>query len=224
VTQDWLSHADRFADWSSISATVAGLGSSGFAAADALLRVGAQVEVLESATPADGEASERRAEILDALGARVRLGVSDDAVVNGDLLIPSPGLPPSHPWITTARTPTIWSGERLAWQLRPRAVPWLTVTGTNGKTTTVQLVNSMLKQGGHASVAAGNIGLPLVEAMFMEPTPQVYVVELSSFQLHFTSGIAAHSAALLNVARDHIDRHSTYDSYVEDKGLVFEGT
>jgi UDP-N-acetylmuramoylalanine--D-glutamate ligase len=82
----------------------------------------------------------------------------------------------------------------------------------------------MLKQGGHASVAAGNIGLPLVEAMFMEPTPQVYVVELSSFQLHFTSGIAAHSAALLNVARDHIDWHSTYDSYVEDKGRVFEGT
>jgi UDP-N-acetylmuramoylalanine--D-glutamate ligase len=219
-----LSSADRFADWSGVTATVAGLGSSGFAAADALLRVGAHVVVLESAHPPKGDVRARRAEILEALGARVRVGAANDLVVTGDLLVPSPGLTPRHPWISTAQTPAIWSGERLAWQLRPPAVPWLTVTGTNGKTTTVQMVDSMLRHEGHASLAAGNIGLPLAEAIFVEPTPHVYVVELSSFQLHFTSGISAHSAALLNVARDHVDWHSTYDAYVHDKARIFDGT
>ena len=221
---DWLSAADRFADWSAVSATVAGLGSSGFAAADALLRVGARVEVLDAETPLDGDVRARRAEILDALGARMRLGVADDFVIEGDLLVPSPGLRPNHPWISSARTTTIWSGEKLAWQLRPPAVPWLTVTGTNGKTTTVQMVDSMLRNGGHASLAAGNIGLPLAEAVFVEPTPEVYVVELSSFQLHFTSGVSAHSAALLNVANDHVDWHGSYDAYVEDKARIYDGT
>lgn len=221
---DWLSTADRFADWSAVSATVAGLGSSGFAAADALLRVGANVEVLDAETPLDGDVRSRRAEILDALGGRVRLGVAGDVVIGGDLLVPSPGLTPNHPWITGARTPTIWSGEKLAWQLRPPAVPWLTVTGTNGKTTTVQMVDSMLRQGGHASLAAGNIGLPLAEAMFVEPTPEVYVVELSSFQLHFTTGVSAHSAALLNVARDHVDWHGSFDAYINAKARIFNGT
>ncbi|MFL6070954.1 MAG: UDP-N-acetylmuramoyl-L-alanine--D-glutamate ligase [Actinomycetes bacterium] len=221
---NWLSTADRFADWSAVSATVAGLGSSGFAAADALLRVGAHVEVIDAETPLEGDVRSRRAEILDALGARVRLGVSDDVVIGGDLLVPSPGLRPNHPWIASTQASTTWSGEQLAWQLRPAAVPWLTVTGTNGKTTTVQMVDSMLRHNGQASLAAGNIGLPLAEAIFVEPTPEVFVVELSSFQLHFTSGVSAHSAALLNLAPDHVDWHGSYDAYVEDKARIFNRT
>ncbi|MFL6179699.1 MAG: UDP-N-acetylmuramoyl-L-alanine--D-glutamate ligase [Actinomycetes bacterium] len=221
---NWLSTADRFADWSAVSATVAGLGSSGFAAADALLRVGAHVEVIDAETPLEGVVRSRRAEILDALGARVRLGVSDDVVIGGDLLVPSPGLRPNHPWIASTQASTTWSGEQLAWQLRPPAVPWLTVTGTNGKTTTVQMVDSMLRHNGQASLAAGNIGLPLAEAIFVEPTPEVFVVELSSFQLHFTSGVSAHSAALLNLAPDHVDWHGSYDAYVEDKARIFNRT
>ncbi|MFL6181755.1 MAG: UDP-N-acetylmuramoyl-L-alanine--D-glutamate ligase [Actinomycetes bacterium] len=221
---NWLSTADRFADWSAVSATVAGLGSSGFAAADALLRVGAHVEVIDAETPLEGDVRSRRAEILDALGARVRLGVSDDVVIGGDLLVPSPGLRPNHPWIASTQASTTWSGEQLAWQLRPPAVPWLTVTGTNGKTTTVQMVDSMLRHNGQASLAAGNIGLPLAEAIFVEPTPEVFVVELSSFQLHFTSGVSAHSAALLNLAPDHVDWHGSYDAYVEDKARIFNRT
>ena len=126
---DWLSTADRFADWSAVSATVAGLGSSGFAAADALLRVGARVEVLDAETPLDGDVRAAKGRDLDALGARMRFGVADDFVIEGDLLVPSPGLRPNHPWISGARTPTIWSGEKLAWQLRPPAVPWLTRHG-----------------------------------------------------------------------------------------------
>jgi UDP-N-acetylmuramoylalanine--D-glutamate ligase len=224
ISPSWLATADRSADWSGVRAVVAGLGGSGFAAADALLRVGARVEVVEQATPSSEDTRARRVQILDALGAIVRLGVAEDYEANGDLLVPSPGIAPSHPWIGQARTPTIWSGEQLAWQLRAPTIPWLTVTGTNGKTTTVQLIDSMLREAGLNSLAAGNIGLPLAEAIFVEPTPDVLVVELSSFQLHFTQQIAAHTSALLNVARDHIDWHGSYDAYVSDKARIYQGT
>jgi UDP-N-acetylmuramoylalanine--D-glutamate ligase len=223
TTSTWLADAGRSSDWSGVSATVAGLGRSGFAAADALLRVGARVEVIETAVGGATELDER-AQILETLGATVRLGVGTDHVIDSSLLIPSPGLPPHHPWLRSARATVIWSGEQLAWQLRPEQVPWLTVTGTNGKTTTVQLVDSMLRAAGHLSATAGNIGRPLVEAIFAEPLPEVLVVELSSFQLHFTPAIHAHSSALLNIARDHVDWHGTFDAYTAAKARVFEGT
>lgn len=217
----WLREADRDADWSAVRATVAGLGRSGFAAADALLRVGAQVEVIDASA---GPVLRERAQVLDALGAVVRLEADAEYVVTGDLLIPSPGLPPHHAWIVGARTPVVWSGEQLAWQLRPGGVPWLTVTGTNGKTTTVRIVDALLRAGGHRSTAVGNIGTPLVEAVFADPVPDVLVVELSSFQLHFTPRIAAHSSALLNIADDHLDWHGSRAAYAAAKARIYRGT
>ena len=223
-TAGWLPTADRFADWSGVRSVVAGLGASGFAAADALLRVGARVEVVEAAVPPVDSEMARRQDVLETLGAIVRTGVGDDFCAQGDLLVPSPGIAPRHRWITRAQTPTVWSGEQLAWQLRAPGVPWLTVTGTNGKTTTVQLVDAMLRQAGHRSMAAGNIGVPLAEAVFAEPAPDVMVVELSSFQLHFTRSVSAHTSALLNIARDHIDWHGSFEEYVADKATVYTGT
>jgi UDP-N-acetylmuramoylalanine--D-glutamate ligase len=181
------------------------------------------VEVVES-VPAGDTRVDERAHILETLGARVRLGVDADQRIETTLLVPSPGLPPHHHWLEGARAEVVWSGEQLAWQLRPDHQPWLTVTGTNGKTTTVQLVDAMLRAAGYNSAAAGNIGRPLVEAVFAEPVPEVLVVELSSFQLHFTPSIHAHSSALLNIARDHLDWHGSFDAYVQDKARVYEGT
>jgi UDP-N-acetylmuramoylalanine--D-glutamate ligase len=224
AVSQWLGTADRAADWSGVRACVAGLGRSGFAAADALLRVGAQVCVIEGSTPSGTDVLAERIEILRTLGAEVRSGVPNDADIETDLLIPSPGIPPHHPWLAGARAETIWSGEQLAWSLRVPTVPWLTLTGTNGKTTTVQLLDAMLRQGGHHSLAVGNIGVPLVEAVFAEPQPTVLAVELSSFQLHFTRGVRAHSAALLNIAADHLDWHGSFDQYVADKAQIFDGT
>jgi UDP-N-acetylmuramoylalanine--D-glutamate ligase len=218
-----LSTADRFADWSGVTATVAGLGGAGFAAADALLRVGATVTVIDRVSLSSGAALTQRAQVLDALGAQVQLGVADEFQVVGDLFVPSPGLPPGHPWVSRSQASTTWSGEQLAWQLRPPGVPWLTVTGTNGKTTTVQLVDDMLNRAGFASLAAGNIGRPMAEAIFVEPTPDVFVVELSSFQLHFTPDISAHTAALLNIAPDHVDWHGSVERYVADKARIYHG-
>ncbi len=221
---EWLKTADRYADWSGVSAVVAGLGSSGFAAADALIRVGASVSVVEAATADDEGPLAERAQILEVLGARVQTGVDDDAALEADLLIPSPGLPPHHRWIAESRAGVVWSGEQLAWNLRVPGVPWLTVTGTNGKTTTVRLLAAMLEAAGHRCLAVGNIGVPLVEAVFADPQPDVLAVELSSFQLHFTRSVSAHSSALLNIAPDHLDWHGSLDTYVADKGRIYDGT
>ena len=224
AVSDWLATAHRSADWSGVRATVAGLGDSGFAASDALLRVGAQVEVIEARDLTENDKLRRRAEVLETLGASVIGGADVDRVIATDLLVPSPGLAPHHPWIRHSRASVIWSGEQLAWHLRPGNVPWLTVTGTNGKTTTVQMVNDILNRAGYLSVAVGNIGVPMAEAIFLEPQPQVFVVELSSYQLHFTHGISAHTSALLNIATDHLDWHGSFEEYERDKGRVFDNT
>jgi UDP-N-acetylmuramoylalanine--D-glutamate ligase len=98
----------------------------------------------------------------------------------------------------------------------------LCVTGTNGKTTTVQMLDSILRAAGLRSIAVGNVGLPIVEAV-MDPEPyDVFAVELSSFQLHYTDSMAAESAAVLNVAEDHLDWYSSMAEYAADKGRIYE--
>ncbi|HVQ18318.1 MAG TPA: UDP-N-acetylmuramoyl-L-alanine--D-glutamate ligase [Actinomycetes bacterium] len=218
----WLGNADRASDWSGVTTVVAGLGLSGFAAADALLRVGARVTVLDHS---DDAARGERADVLRTLGAVVQLGSHVGPPGNVDLLIPSPGLTPSHPWVHGSSASCIWSGEQLAWRLRPLQdpAPWLVLSGTNGKTTTVEMLASMLRASGLASTAAGNVGRPLVEAVFAEPSYDVLAVELSSFQLHWTAQIQPHAAALLNIAVDHVDWHGSMAAYVADKAKVLNG-
>ena len=100
----------------------------------------------------------------------------------------------------------VWGEVELAWRLRDpeRPAPWLAVTGTNGKTTTVQMLQSILTAAGLRAVAVGNVGLPIVEAV-MDPEPyDVMAVELSSFQLHYTHSMACESAAVLNVGTAHL--------------------
>jgi UDP-N-acetylmuramoylalanine--D-glutamate ligase len=123
-----------------------------------------------------------------------------------------------------ARGLPVWGEVELAWRLRDPEHPgrWLCLTGTNGKTTTVQMLDAVLKVHGSRSIACGNVGLPIVEAV-MDPEPyDVYAVELSSFQLHYTHTMAAESAAVLNVAEDHLDWYSSMADYAADKGRIYE--
>jgi UDP-N-acetylmuramoylalanine--D-glutamate ligase len=118
----------------------------------------------------------------------------------------------------------VWGEVELAWRLRDpdRPGPWLCVTGTNGKTTTVQMLDTILRADGLSSIACGNVGLPIVEAV-MDPAPyDVYAVELSSFQLHYTSSMSAHAAAVLNIAEDHLDWYPSMQAYAADKGRIYE--
>ena len=217
----------RHTSWGGVRAVVIGIGVSGFAAADSLTHLGARVTVLaESANDVQRE----KAGLLEMLGATVRIGTgaTSELPQDVDVVVTSPGVPPTSPLVVAAgsRGVPVWGEVELAWRLRDRDHPgaWLCVTGTNGKTTTVQMLDSILKASGLSSVACGNVGLPIVEAV-MDPEPYaVYAVELSSFQLHYTSSMSAHAAAVLNVAEDHLDWYTGpggMEDYAADKGRIY---
>jgi len=217
-------------DWSGVNAVVAGFGVSGFAAADNLTHLGAAVVALDDRA----EGKEQQAELLGVLGADIRLGEGTTATLpeDADLLVVSPGWKPSAPLIEQARARgvPVWGEVELAWRLRAPGpsgtpAPWLAVTGTNGKTTTVQMLDAILAAAGLRSAAVGNVGRPVTEAV-MDPTPyDVLAVELSSFQLHYTRSVSAESAVVLNLAEDHLDWYTgptAMADYAADKGRVYE--
>ena len=229
-----LDRLGRHDSWEGIRAVVAGFGVSGFAAADNLTHLGASVTALDEV--AGGRERAEKAQLLEVLGATVRLGEGATATLpdDVDLLVTSPGWRPDSPLLAqaVARGVPVWGEVELAWRLRDvhpdtgRPAPWLAITGTNGKTTTVQMLESMLRHAGLRTVACGNVGLPIVEAV-MDPEPyDVLAVELSSFQLHYTYSMKAESAAVLNVAPDHLDWYtgpSAMAEYTADKGRIFQG-
>jgi UDP-N-acetylmuramoylalanine--D-glutamate ligase len=210
------------ADLAGRRVVVAGIGVSGFPAADVLARLGARVTVVDGRA---GEEQQDRARVLELLGARARLGDAETWVEDTELVVTSPGWRPDQPLLraAAARGVPVWGEVELAWRLRPEgAAPWLTLTGTNGKTTTVRMLAAMLTAAGHRAVAAGNVGLPLLDAVLAEEPYDVLAVELSSFQLHWSSSVRPHAAAVLNVAPDHVDWHGSYAGYAADKGRVYE--
>lgn len=196
---------------------VAGLGVSGRAARDVLTGLGARVTTVDDRAP-DADAGD--------VGEFLTGGGLDDV----DVVVVSPGWAPGHPLLAAARAAgvPVWSEVELAWRLRvDRAAgdgpaPWLAVTGTNGKTTTVEMLASVLRAAGRTTAAVGNVGTPVVLAA-TDPAMDVLAVELSSFQLHHTASMAAQAAAVLNVAADHLDWHGTFDAYAADKGRIFQG-
>jgi UDP-N-acetylmuramoylalanine--D-glutamate ligase len=131
-----------------------------------------------------------------------------------------------HPLFVAARAAGIdVVGEpELAWHLRgDTAAPWLGVTGTNGKTTTVGMLEAMLRAAGLRAVAAGNVGLPLIEAVREQPPYDVLAVEMSSQQLAWSPSPQFHAGALLNIAEDHLDWHDTMADYVAAKTRIWSG-
>jgi UDP-N-acetylmuramoylalanine--D-glutamate ligase len=227
-----LVHADGAEpfDPAGLSVVVAGGGVSGFAAADALVERGAGVVLVDRGTAADDPRLEDRMRVLDILGVQVRLGpehVRDLPDEHIDLVVTSPGWRPDQPLLVGAarREVPVWGEVELAWRLRGTdAAPWLTVTGTNGKTTTVQMLTAMLRAAGLRACSAGNVGTPIIEAV-LHPDPfDVIAVELSSFQLHWSSSISPLASACLNIAPDHLDWHGSLDAYRSAKGKVYERT
>ncbi|MCA5893148.1 UDP-N-acetylmuramoyl-L-alanine--D-glutamate ligase [Isoptericola sp. NEAU-Y5] len=201
---------------------VAGLGVTGRAVADALAgRVRSLVTVdtrAEGADVRDADDPRRAAEVVAA----------------ADLVVASPGWPPSSPLLAAAAESgvPVWSEVELAWRLRTDRgpaddgaargpAPWLGVTGTNGKTTTVEMLASILGAAGLRTAAVGNVGAPLVAAA-LDPSYDVLAVELSSFQLHFTGTTSFEAAAVLNLAPDHLDWHGSFEAYARDKGRILD--
>ena len=209
-------------EWAGRPVCVAGLGISGVAAAEALLRVGARVTVVDERA---GHAEQTKAEALRVLGADVRLGTEQVGAPppGTSLVVTSPGWRPTQPLLRAALGAgiAVWGEPELAWRLAPRPVPWLAVTGTNGKTTTVGMLTAMLTAAGRRVIAAGNVGTPLVQAVLADPPYDVLAVELSSFQLHWSRSIRPSAAAILNVAPDHVDWHGSFEAYASDKHRIW---
>jgi UDP-N-acetylmuramoylalanine--D-glutamate ligase len=203
---------------------ILGIGVSGFAAADALQHLGAQVTVVD-----DGESAEARdkATLLEILGVDVRLGPGSSLAVpdDVDLVVTSPGWPPSAEVFAPirAREIPLWGDAELAWRLRDpdSPTPWLSVTGTNGKTTAVHMLEAILRADGLRAIAAGNVGLPLCEVV-MDPEPyDVLAVELSSHQLYWSHSLSAEAAAVLNLADDHLSWHGDFEQYAAAKAKIY---
>jgi UDP-N-acetylmuramoylalanine--D-glutamate ligase len=208
---------------------VAGAGVSGAAAARALRAHGARVTVVDR--------DEQRAAPLREDGFPV---LATDVPPPGTaLLVTSPGWRPDAPLLVTGAAAGIEViGEvELAWRLaqerarQPGALPpapWLAVTGTNGKTTTVRMLASMLSAAGHRTVATGNVGLPVLDAVLGSggrstsygAPYDVLAVELSSFQLHWSRSLRPHTAVVLNLAPDHVDWHGSFAAYAAAKGRI----
>jgi UDP-N-acetylmuramoylalanine--D-glutamate ligase len=206
---------------------VTGLGISGFAAADALSERGAIVTVVSAdATAAIGE----RARILEILDVDVRLGPEHllDVPEGTELVVTSPGFRPDHPLLLAAAAHGIpvWGEVELAWRMRAQsgAAPWITITGTNGKTTTVKMLAGILRAAGLRATSAGNVGTPLLEVVLHPQPYDVLAVELSSFQLHWQRSVAPFASACLNVAPDHVDWHGSLEEYRLAKAKVYAGT
>ncbi|ANY05091.1 UDP-N-acetylmuramoyl-L-alanine--D-glutamate ligase [Pseudonocardia sp. HH130630-07] len=197
---------------------VAGAGISGIASAVALRDAGASVLV-----------SDDRPAALETLPDGVRPWREDGLPAGVRTVVTSPGRPPGHPLVSAvaAAGGEVIGEPELAWRLaarRPSPPAWLVVTGTNGKTTTTEMLAAVLAAAGSRSVACGNIGYPVVSAVTEpEPGPEVLAVELSSFQLHWSPSVRPAAGVVLNVAADHLDWHGGPDGYAAAKARALTG-
>ncbi|SEL73849.1 UDP-N-acetylmuramoylalanine--D-glutamate ligase [Streptacidiphilus jiangxiensis] len=215
-------------NWENLHVTVAGLGVSGVPAAKVLHGLGAVVTVVDGG---DGPRQQAQAEELRALGVTVRLGDGDSLPDETDLIVTAPGWPPYSPLFQVAEKLDIpiWGDVELAWRLRRphpatgEPAPWLAITGTNGKTTTVRMLASILTAAGRRTAAVGNVGVSVLEAVLAEEPYDVLAVELSSYQLHWAPSVHPYSAVVLNIAPDHLDWHGSMEAYAADKGRIYEG-
>ncbi|HST86205.1 MAG TPA: UDP-N-acetylmuramoyl-L-alanine--D-glutamate ligase [Kineosporiaceae bacterium] len=213
-------------NWPGLRVVVAGIGVSGFAAADALLERGAKVVVID---PRQEQSQRERGIVLDTLGADIRLGpdaVEQLPMVAGEpaeLLVISPGWDDAQPVVRAALAAgiPIWGEAELAWRLRPAtgAAPWLSITGTRGKATTATMLAAMLTAAGYRATAIGQAGTSLLEAV-LHPRPyDVLAVQLSGFQLRWASSLQPQSSVCLNVSGTDLD-----DGSLASRGRVYQNT
>ena len=222
------------ADWSGLRVVVTGIGLSGFSAADTLVELGARVVVVDARDTAENRAKADTLRIVGAadilLGAGAVAGLPKVDGEVPDLVVTSPGFRPSHPVLAAAADAgvPVWGDVELAWRVRIRAgrktAQWLAITGTNGKTTTVSMTESMLRAAGLRAIAAGNVGTPILDAIRDPEGYDAIAVELSSFQLHWTYSMSPLASVCLNIAEDHVDWHGSFEAYMADKAKIYENT
>jgi UDP-N-acetylmuramoylalanine--D-glutamate ligase len=192
---------------------ILGAGVTGIAVAKSLSVKGATVEF------ADDQA-------VDVIGYTV-YKPDQVTVTNYEFIVVSPGWKESHPLIIKAVAANIRLVNEidLAWSFRSELVPgqrWIALTGTNGKTTTVEMAAAMLREAGVSAIACGNVGTTVIESVESSEKYEVLVLELSSFQLHWMREASFVAAAILNIAQDHVDWHGSFAEYARVKGSILD--
>jgi UDP-N-acetylmuramoylalanine--D-glutamate ligase len=199
--------------------SVVGLAKSGVAAARLIRRLGGRVLASDS-SPLEALPEDARG--LERLGCALWAGGHPDAAFAGaELIVVSPGVPLELPALVAMRArgvPIIGELE-LAWRVMEADV--IAITGTNGKTTTTTLTGELLRTQVRPVLVGGNIGTPLAEHALEFPGDGIVVAEVSSFQLDTTDRFRPRVAAILNITPDHIDRHGTFERYVDAKARIF---
>ena len=193
---------------------VVGLARSGVAAALALRERGEEVIGCDAAAPEVSALRER--------GVEVHVGDDGAALVErARTVVKSPGVPHQAPAVQRARAGglAVFGELELAWRLI--ANEWVAVTGTNGKTTTVELLGHLHREAGLPVAVAGNVGTAAASLVGSLPAGATVVCEASSFQLEDTEAFAPEGAVLLNLSADHLDRHETMDAYLAAKLQAF---
>jgi UDP-N-acetylmuramoylalanine--D-glutamate ligase len=194
---------------------ILGAGVTGNAVARSLIKRGAVVSIADENPAAKSEHT-----VIDAKNVVIK---------DFDSVVISPGWRQDHSLVVAAMEAglTLLNEVDLAWQIKSEMAPsqkWLALTGTNGKTTTVEMVASMLKSGGLKATACGNVGETVIEVVDRSDAFEVLVLELSSFQLHWSKQAQFVACAILNIADDHIDWHGSFDAYAQAKLTILDRT
>lgn len=206
---------------------ITGLGVTGDATARALVKLGYEVTVFEER---DDSRHRELARELSALGIHVSFDIPE---MFPPLVITSPGWKPEHPILLAALAhgahvmgeiefSFIHDQQQLQAGKSAKRM-WIGVTGTNGKTSTVGMVESIVKAAGKSAIACGNVGTPVIEVLTAPEFYEYLIVELSSFQLYWTSTLQLSAAALLNIDDDHLDWHGNFQNYLQAKLKIFNG-
>ena len=198
---------------------VYGLGESGISAIRALLERGEEV------LAADARDDERLRDVISELGVEGYLQAAPEILDSVDRVVTSPGVRPRDPVLRAAegRGVPVVSEVGLGLALLGSGIRVAAVTGTNGKTTVVDMLHRMLDEAGVPHVVAGNSWRALSGCLDEAHSAGLLVLEVSSFQLHYLESPGFEVAALLNVRPDHLNWHDSYEEYVDDKLRVFEG-
>ncbi|VEP13592.1 UDP-N-acetylmuramoylalanine--D-glutamate ligase [Hyella patelloides LEGE 07179] len=210
-------------------AEIIGLGRSGIAAARLLKQNGWQVTLGDSASEEQIQSRSNSRELqsaklkLEAEGIQVKLGYTPnlDSEIRPQLIVVSPGVPWDIPLLVEARNKSIDTiGElELAWRYL-KSVPWLGVTGTNGKTTTTALIAAIFKAAGLNAPACGNIGYAACELALARQTPDWVIAEMSSYQIESSRELKPQIGIWTTFSPDHLSRHKTLENYREIKASL----
>ena len=197
-------------------ALVIGARRTGAAVARYLASRGAAVVLSDKS--ADGFDAERKR--LNGMRIEWRLGSEDASLLDGtDMVIPSPGVPRDHPLLVAAGTRGVTILAEIELAFRALSVPLHAITGTNGKSTTTELVGRMLRRSGIDAFVGGNLGTPLIDAVGLPI--DCAVAEISSFQLEWVDELRPSIGVFLNLSDDHLDRYASLDEYGEAKARLF---